>query len=217
MLLNELAEHSFNYAECRIIFVRAQAPCCRCAVVLPAESDSAAMRNLNAPMKCRHATGKHRDYLLSYWFPTACSRSAESMCATCWALWHLRRGSLRRALPAKAGALSVKQAVLEFRLAYPAEKWRNVYKALTVLEFLLTRGSDASVAIARDEVLPRLLDLAERFFYYADGRDHGLNVRHRCAAAGEGTRGTSGSSTFRAIARMSGQCVFIHRVVTPYC
>lgn len=27
LLLNELADHSFNYAECRIIFVRAQAPC----------------------------------------------------------------------------------------------------------------------------------------------------------------------------------------------
>ncbi len=72
------------------------------------------------------------------------------------------------------------QAVLEFRLAYPAEKWRNVYKALTVLEFLLTRGSEAAVAIARDDLLPRLQDLAARFEYYADGRDHGLNVRHRC-------------------------------------
>lgn len=107
--------------------------------------------------------------------------------------------------------------MLEFRLAYPAEKWRNVYKALTVLEFLLTRGSDASVAIARDEVLPRLLDLSERFFYYADGRDHGLNVRHRCAAAGEGARRTSGSCTCCTIACMSGQCVVSHRVVIPHC
>lgn len=35
----------------------------------------------------------------------------------------------------------VKQAVLEFRLGYPPQKWRNVYKALTVLEFLLKRGA----------------------------------------------------------------------------
>jgi ENTH domain len=33
------------------------------------------------------------------------------------------------------------QAVLEFRLGYPPDKWRNVYKALTVLEFLLKRGA----------------------------------------------------------------------------
>ena len=32
------------------------------------------------------------------------------------------------------------QAVLFFRLGYPAAKWRNVYKGLTVLEFLLKRG-----------------------------------------------------------------------------
>ncbi len=34
------------------------------------------------------------------------------------------------------------QAVLFFRLGYPAAKWRNVYKGLTVLDFLLKRGSD---------------------------------------------------------------------------
>ena len=34
------------------------------------------------------------------------------------------------------------QAVLFFRLGYPAVKWRNVYKGLTVLEFLLRRGAD---------------------------------------------------------------------------
>lgn len=34
------------------------------------------------------------------------------------------------------------QAVLFFRLGYPAAKWRNVYKGLTVLEFLLKRGAE---------------------------------------------------------------------------
>ena len=38
-------------------------------------------------------------------------------------------------------ALHALQAVLEFRLGYPPDKWRNVYKALTVLEFLLKRGA----------------------------------------------------------------------------
>ncbi len=72
------------------------------------------------------------------------------------------------------------QAVLEFRLAYPAAKWRNVYKALTVLEFLLKRGSDACVAIARDDMMFRLDHLARNFDYFGpEGRDHGINVRHR--------------------------------------
>lgn len=70
--------------------------------------------------------------------------------------------------------------MLEFRLGYPAAKWRNVYKALTVLEFLLKRGSDACVAIAGDDMMFRLDHLARNFDYFgADGRDHGINVRHR--------------------------------------
>ncbi len=39
------------------------------------------------------------------------------------------------------------QAVLFFRLGYPAAKWRNVYKGLTVLDFLLKRGSDQARAV----------------------------------------------------------------------
>ena len=46
--------------------------------------------------------------------------------------------------------------VLELRLAYPAEKWRNVYKALTVTEHLLRRGSDACVAAIRARLTPAL-------------------------------------------------------------
>ena len=138
------------------------------------------------------------------------------------------------------------QAVLEFRLGYPAAKWRNVYKALTVLEFLLKvrrdarcetlnpkqcrystpgapallcilcakraqralgklkqrldqrpsamrdrsrsacvfllpqRGSDACVATAQEDLMFRLEDLSRNFDYWGpDGRDHGINVRHR--------------------------------------
>jgi hypothetical protein len=36
------------------------------------------------------------------------------------------------------------------------------------------------VAIARDDMMFRLDDLARSFGYFAsDGRDHGINVRHR--------------------------------------
>ena len=72
------------------------------------------------------------------------------------------------------------QAVLQLRLGYAAAKWRNVYKALTVLEFLVRRGAERCVTLARSELLPKLEDL-EAFQYVApDGRDQGVNVRHRC-------------------------------------
>ena len=71
------------------------------------------------------------------------------------------------------------QAVLQFRLGYPPEKWRNVFKALTVLDFLVRRGSERCVALAREELACKLGDM-ERFAYVApDGRDHGASVRHR--------------------------------------
>ena len=74
------------------------------------------------------------------------------------------------------------QAVLQLRLGYAAAKWRNVYKALTVLEFLVRRGAERCVALARGELLPKLEDL-EAFQYVApDGRDQGVNVRHRCVS-----------------------------------
>ena len=41
------------------------------------------------------------------------------------------------------------QAVLFFRLGYPAAKWRNVYKGLTVLEFLLKRGAEQVLCSSR--------------------------------------------------------------------
>lgn len=43
----------------------------------------------------------------------------------------------------------------------------------------MQRGSEQSVQIAREDVSGRLADL-ERFAYSsAEGRDHGVNVRHR--------------------------------------
>ena len=78
--------------------------------------------------------------------------------------------------------------VVELRLGYPPQKWRNVYKGLTVLEYLLRHGSDACVDRARRGLLPRLEALSTGFTRVgADGRDTGVNVRHRWVlAAGAG-------------------------------
>ncbi len=88
----------------------------------------------------------------------------------------LKRARLKRPHGAR-------QAVLQLRLGYAAAKWRNVYKALTVLEFLVRRGAARCVALARSELLPKLEDLEAFQFVAPDGRDQGVNVRHRCAAA----------------------------------
>ncbi|KAK9829298.1 hypothetical protein WJX72_005017 [[Myrmecia] bisecta] len=73
-------------------------------------------------------------------------------------------------------------AVLQMRLGYPADKWRNVYKGLTVLEFLLKRGSEQCVRIAREEMMFKLEDLEAFEFVTGEGRDNGINVRHRAQA-----------------------------------
>lgn len=51
-----------------------------------------------------------------------------------------------------------------------------------MLEFLLRHGSEQCVAQARSgAVAARLESLAASFHYVApDGRDMGVNVRHRC-------------------------------------
>lgn len=71
------------------------------------------------------------------------------------------------------------QAVVQLRLGYPPAKWRNVYKALTVLEFMVKRGSERCVAIARNELSHRLADLEGFQYVSPEGRDQGINVRHR--------------------------------------
>ena len=71
--------------------------------------------------------------------------------------------------------------VLELRMGCPPDKWRNVYKALSVLEFLMKRGSDAAASHAI-AFLPRL-DYLRGFAYVTpDSRDVGANVRHRAQA-----------------------------------
>eukprot|EP00891_Asterochloris_glomerata_P003141 jgi/Astpho2/3141/Aster-x0147 len=72
-------------------------------------------------------------------------------------------------------------AVVELRLDYPAEKWRNVYKALIVLEFLLKRGGSQCVRLAED-LIAKLEHLGQFAYISVDGRDQGVNVRHRAQA-----------------------------------
>lgn len=73
-------------------------------------------------------------------------------------------------------------AVLETRLKYPPEKWRNVYKSLQVLEFLMKRGSDQCVALARGDIQPHIKNVKDFEYTGSDGRDYGINVRVRAAA-----------------------------------
>lgn len=51
-------------------------------------------------------------------------------------------------------------------------------QALTVLEFLIKRGSDQCVENAQNLKM-RLEDLQVFEYTSPDGRDHGVNVRHR--------------------------------------
>ena len=71
------------------------------------------------------------------------------------------------------------QAVIQLRLGYPPSKWRNVYKALTLLEFLLKRGPENCVRMTKHDLTYRLQDLEEFQFVSPDGKDVGANVRLR--------------------------------------
>ena len=51
-------------------------------------------------------------------------------------------------------------------------------QALTVLEFLIKRGSDQCVENAQN-FTSKLEDLQVFEYTSSDGRDHGVNVRHR--------------------------------------
>ena len=56
----------------------------------------------------------------------------------------------------------------------------SVAQALTVLEFVIKRGSDQCVENSRI-LLSKLEDLQVFEYTSPDGRDHGVNVRHRYA------------------------------------
>jgi hypothetical protein len=70
------------------------------------------------------------------------------------------------------------QAILEQRLKAPGERWRNAYKALLALEFLVKRGHDRCPLMAAP-LLPLLRCLNNFAFIGPNGTDYGMNVRIR--------------------------------------
>jgi len=71
--------------------------------------------------------------------------------------------------------------VLELRLDYPPDKWRNVYKSLSVIEFIVKRGSEDAVRKSKGFI--QRLEYLESFAYITpDSRDVGGNIRHRARA-----------------------------------
>ena len=75
--------------------------------------------------------------------------------------------------------------VLEERFRNPPEKWRSVNKALCVLEYLVTRGSQRAVELASSEHMLSMLERLEGFsFVTADAvqRDVGATVRQRAGS-----------------------------------
>jgi len=69
------------------------------------------------------------------------------------------------------------QSVLEERMKLRGERWRQVYKALSVIEYLVANGTDR---VPRDVQSSRYLEGLLTFEYRdARGKDEGVNVRHR--------------------------------------
>lgn len=108
---------------------------------------------------------------------------------------------IRPALPLRCIDHAVLQTIIDLRLGYPPDKWRNVYKvsqrpanvrleynrscwrnvslngmlsltcqALTVLEFILKRGSKTWVTLAVREMVPKLEGLET--FEFRDEKGH---------------------------------------------
>lgn len=77
-------------------------------------------------------------------------------------------------------------AMLARRLDSTGFEWRHVYKALTVIEYLATRGSEAFAGAARG-LVPKISVLTDTTgdgigFQYVDPKTHkdeGINVRHK--------------------------------------
>ncbi|KAL2180565.1 uncharacterized protein P884DRAFT_217808 [Thermothelomyces heterothallicus CBS 202.75] len=59
-----------------------------------------------------------------------------------------------------------------------AEEWRQIYKALQLLEYLIKHGSERVVDDARSHI--SLLKMLRQFHYIdQNGKDQGVNIRHR--------------------------------------
>ncbi|KKY19480.1 putative golgi to endosome transporter [Diplodia seriata] len=65
-----------------------------------------------------------------------------------------------------------------------AEEWRQIYKALQLLEFLVKNGSERVIDDARSHL--SLLKMLRQFHYIdMNGKDQGINVRNRAKELGE--------------------------------
>ncbi|KAK4132005.1 ENTH-domain-containing protein [Trichocladium antarcticum] len=65
-----------------------------------------------------------------------------------------------------------------------AEEWRQIYKALQLLEFLIKHGSERVIDDARSHIT--LLKMLRQFHYIdLNGKDQGVNVRHRAKELAE--------------------------------
>jgi epsin len=65
-----------------------------------------------------------------------------------------------------------------------AEEWRQIYKALQLLEFLIKNGSERVIDDARSHL--SLLKMLRQFHYIdLNGKDQGINVRNRAKELGE--------------------------------
>ncbi|KAF4312493.1 ENTH domain-containing protein [Botryosphaeria dothidea] len=65
-----------------------------------------------------------------------------------------------------------------------AEEWRQIYKALQLLEFLVKNGSERVIDDARSHL--SLLKMLRQFHYIdLNGKDQGINVRNRAKELGE--------------------------------
>lgn len=78
--------------------------------------------------------------------------------------------------------------VLEERFQCPPEKWRNVSKALCVLEYLVQRGSEEALTWASSQSIQNTLERLEGFSYVTadkEQRDVGAVVRQRAKTVHE--------------------------------
>ncbi|EHK96899.1 putative ENTH domain-containing protein [Glarea lozoyensis 74030] len=72
----------------------------------------------------------------------------------------------------------LKASVRKVQNEKAAEEWRQIYKALQLLEFLIKNGSERVIDDARSHLT--LLKMLRQFhFIDANGKDQGLNVRNR--------------------------------------
>ncbi|KAJ3037092.1 hypothetical protein HK097_003610, partial [Rhizophlyctis rosea] len=69
--------------------------------------------------------------------------------------------------------------MIDKRLNDHGKNWRHVFKALTLLDYLLHDGSEAVISYARENLYV-IKTLKEFQYIDDDGRDQGANVRQKC-------------------------------------